>query len=260
MGNKFKLILALFFIGLFIVSFLSTKSKYPRPTESYYINDYADALSLATRASIKNEGDRLYNVSLDEVDGGSQVVVATFKVDQKDDIADYDKTEIYRQWKIGQDDMGVLILLFFTENNQNELELEMTQIEVGYRMEPYLTPAELGQMIDTSIGNDEYNWYLDIAVMNLFYQILEEIYVGVYEYPSFNYDMDAYYDYILNYTGSDEISISPMTLLFYLFSSFSSFQDKIWTFLPYGLFFLFSGGFIVRKGAGGRSGGMGVRR
>ena len=92
--------------------------------------------------------------------------------------------------------MGVLILLFFTENNQNELELEMTQIEVGYRMEPYLTPAELGQMIDTSIGNDEYNWYLDIAVMNLFYQILEEIYVGVYEYPSFNYDMDAYYDYI----------------------------------------------------------------
>jgi uncharacterized protein len=259
--RKIKTLWLFLAIVFFFVSYLSNKSDYPRPTDSFYINDFANALMGATKDSIRREGERLYNTSQDMVDSGAQVVFATFLVDNKEDIAEYDKTDIYRQWAIGDNDMGALVILFFTQGTE-DLNLEEVQIEVGYRMEPYLTPTMLGQAVDNSIYNEDYNWLIDMAVMKLEYEILSEIYVDAYGYESFNYDMDVFYDYLLSYDSSNEISDTSVSIFVYITSSHTPFFKKLIVVLPYIFIAMFGGtvAFFGNRGGGGSSGGMGLRR
>jgi uncharacterized protein len=259
--RRVKILWLLLAIVFFFVSYIVNKSDYPRPTDAFYVNDFANALMGATKDSIRREGERLYDVSQDEVDGGAQVVFATFLVDSIEEISGYDKTDIYREWAIGDDDMGALVILFFTQGT-DELILEEVQIEVGYRMEPYLTPTVLGQAVDNSIYNEEYNWLLDIAVMKLEYEILSEIYIDAYNYESFDYDMDVFYDYLLTYTPSGEISDTSANIFLYLTSSNTPFFKKLTIVLPYIFIAMFGGSvaFIGNRGGGGSSGGMGLRR
>jgi uncharacterized membrane protein YgcG len=179
-------------IGLLsIVLFACQKNEYPRPTRSFYVNDFANILDEATRSSITREGERLYELSKDETDGGAQLVIATFEVESETDIANYDKTEIFRQWGIGDNDMGLLVILFFSPYTVDDvlyLELVESQIEVGYRMEQYLTPTTLGSIIDHTLYSDEWD-YLDMAVMHMVYELLSEIYVDIYKYESFDYTL-----------------------------------------------------------------------
>ena len=107
-----KIVLIMMISSLLLILFGCKKDEYPRPTNQYYVNDYANILYQATRSSITREGERLYRVTQDENDGGAQLVVATFVVENLSEIANYNKTDIYRQWKIGDNDMGVLVLLF----------------------------------------------------------------------------------------------------------------------------------------------------
>lgn len=261
MGKKIQLGFLVLFLILLVISYFVGRSDYPHPTEAYYINDYADALSQAARNTIMREGERLFYASEDENDGGAQVVFATFTVNSMDDVSSYFKTDLYRYWKIGTDDMGVLVLLFFTQDETtNELTLIETQIELGYRMEQYLTPGELGNMVDSSIYNEDYNWYLDMAVVDLLYQILEGVYVNAYGYESFSYDMDVYYDYLLDYESDHYIPSEPLSSFDYLFSSYISSGDRFFILLPYILASIFGGATIVRLGAGGLSGGGGIFR
>ena len=253
----FTIIVLLLASGIYWI--FAGKKTYPLPTSAYYVNDYADVLMMATRSSIAREGERLYSVTEDTELGGTQVVFATFKVENLTEIADYDKTDIYREWKIGENDMGVLVLFFFEENSTEEPQLVETQIEVGYRMEEFLTPAELGRMVDSSINNEDYNWLLDLSVANLLYQILEEIYVEAYDYESFNYDMDSYYDYLLDYEIDEVYDTEPMSLFDYFFSYNAFITDQLFFFVPIASFVLFGGYGIFRAG-GGKSGGMGVFR
>jgi uncharacterized protein len=263
MLSRIKVVFYLVLVGLFIFSFITGKTEYPRPTENYYVNDYADTLMEFTRQRITLEGERLFDLTYDEIDGGSQIVFATFEIDSTDEIEEYDKTEIYREWQIGKDDMGVLVLLFFIDENIDEygtLTLVEAQIEVGYRMEQYLTPAKLGRMLDDSVFNEDYEWLIDLGVANLMYQLLDELYVNVYGYESFNYDMDLYEDQLFDYTPEYYSSTDEMSLILYIFSPYSTTSDKIFILLPYVLLTIFGGGYIVNKGAGGSSGGMGSRR
>lgn len=232
------------------------KGEYPRPTSAFYVNDFADVFMMATRSTITREGERLYDMTLDETDGGAQLVFATFSVETTDEIAEYDKTELYREWKIGKDDMGALVILFFMEG-----DLVETQIEVGYRMEPFLTPSALGVIVDSTLYSSEWDGELDMAVVNLLYELLTRIYVDAYGYDSFNYDMETYREYLINYDGSDEYEITPMDLLVYLLSPYSSMGEK----LTYGFLVAFvvlvgGGSLLGNRGAGGSSGGMGIFR
>ncbi len=240
---------------------ISGNGDYPRPTEDYYVNDYAEVLMQATRRTITNEGDRLFAYTEDEIEGGAQIVFATFRVDNLSDIADYDKTEIFRQWRIGKNDMGLLVLLFFMEDDTNGLELVESQIETGYRMEQYLTPAKLGRILDETLYNEEFSYLIDMGVANLLYELLTEVYVGIYGYESFDYDMDAYYDYLMSYVPDTDSEPSAMGLLVYLLSPYSSFWDKFITALPLIFIVIYGGGLgIISKAGGGSSGGMGVFR
>lgn len=263
MFRSSKTVLLIVIAVLFVVSYLTNRSDYPRPTDAYYVNDFADVLMQATRSTIQSEGERLYDWTQDEVDGGSQIVIATFEVETLSDIANYDKTDIYRSWKIGDDDMGVLVLFFFMEDSTtNELELVETQVEVGYRMEQYLTPTRLGLIVDDTIYNEDVNWLLDMAVANMLYELLTELYVNVYGYESFDYDMDAYYDYLLSYVPEIESEPSSMSLFFYLLSPYSSGWEKASTILPYAFLIIFGGSAALfgNRGGGGSSGGMGIFR
>lgn len=266
MIKLYRKVLFLITIGLLsVVLFACTKDEYPKPTRNFYVNDYANILDEATRSSITMEGERLFELSEDEIDGGTQLVITTFELESESDIGDYDKTSLYRQWEIGKDDMGILVILFFvpyTENDVTYLELIESQIEVGYRMEQYLTPTTLGNIIDHTLYSEEWD-YLDMAVMHMVYELLDEIYVDIYGYESFDYDMMVYQEYLNNYVSESETSILPMSLLLYLFSPFSSSSDRFSAILTVILFLVIGGGgfgFIRNKGAGGSSGGMGIFR
>jgi hypothetical protein len=261
-----KRILLIITMGLIsIVLFGCQRDEYPRPTRNYYINDYANILDEATRNSITREGERLYKLSDSKVDGGAQLVVATFEVENESDVANYDKTEIYRQWEIGKNDMGILVILFFIPNTVNDikyLELIESQIEVGYRMEQYLTPTTLGVIIDNTLYSDEWN-YLDMAVMHMVYELLSHIYTDIYEYESFNYDMDNFQDYLDTYVSVGNSDISPMNVFLYLFSPYSRSSDWFTAMITTTIFLFVGGGgtiFLRNKGGGGSSGGMGIFR
>lgn len=266
MNKIVRKILVFITIGLLsIVLFACQKNDYPRPTRSFYVNDFASILDEATRSSITREGERLYELSKDETDGGAQLVIATFEVENEADIANYDKTEIFREWGIGDNDMGLLVILFFSPYTVDDvlyLELVESQIEVGYRMEQYLTPTTLGNIVDHTLYSDEWD-YLDMAVMHMVYELLSEIYVDIYEYESFDYDMEVYQEYLDSYISTGDSEVIPMSFLLYLFSPFSSSSDRFTAILGVILFIVVGGGgtlFARNRGGGGSSGGMGIFR
>jgi len=253
----------LLFIIFFAIDLFSPASDYPRPTDAFYVNDYAEALMQGTRDTIIVEGEYLYDYSQDLDDGGAQVVVATFAVDDASEMADYDKTELYRAWKIGDDDMGVLIILYVRYDDALEdYELIGTDIEVGYRMEPYLTPTVLGTIVDDSLYNEDYNWLLDVAVAKMHNDILNEIYVDAYGDTAIAFDQDEYFDFLMDYDSPNYgQGTEEMDTWLYVVSPHVTGWDKFSMVLPYLFLFLFGGTMVLgNTGGGGSSGGMGLRR
>lgn len=251
---------------LSVILFGCQDRAYPRHTSVFYINDYAQALMEYTRQSVLLEAEVLYDETKDSDLGGTQIVVATFSVDDLSDIQSYDKTQIYREWEIGQNDMGVLIILFFEENvidgitYQDFLEL---QVEVGYNMEPYLTPTRLGVIADTSFFNPDYVGDVNLGLMHMIYDMLEILYVDVYGYNSFTYDMDIFEEDLYTYTPVYYVDQDPLSFWLYLFSPYLLLGDGLGLIFTIGLFVLLGGGvgvFVRTKGKGGSSGGMGIFR
>jgi len=260
--KKIKLLNFILFASLLFVLSACQKDEYPRPTNAYYINDFANILYEATRDSIQHEGEFLYDWSQDKTDGGTQLVIATFEVETADDIANYDITELYRQWRIGDNDMGVLVVMFFVPFVEDEITyLELVnppQIVVGYRMEQYITPTQLGLIVDSTIYSDE-DYELDIAVMYMVYELLSAIYLDVYD-ESFPYDLEAFEEYLINNPDTSSSDAIPMGLIIYLLSPYATWGERISTALPFLIFFVLGGGLIKNVGGGGSSGGMGLFR
>jgi hypothetical protein len=182
-------------------------------------------------------------------------------VDTTDEIAFYDPTEIFREWEIGKNDMGVFVLMFFTESIEHEttyLYLEETRLEVGYRMEQYLPAGLQGGLLDTTIYNND-NDELDVKVARLLYELMRLAYEQVYSeyYESFTYDLDTFQESMDEYVQTDE-DIGWVGGILYWFSG-HSFGWLLWILLG---FAVFGGGLRLRKnrGGGGSSGGYGIFR
>ncbi|MDD4184917.1 MAG: TPM domain-containing protein [Candidatus Izemoplasmatales bacterium] len=264
MSKLIKIVLFLVIVVFGIISLFSGAGEYPRPTNEFYVNDFANVLLPGTRATIVSEGERLYELTEDETEGGAQIVIATFAVESIADIAKYNKTEIFRQWRIGKNDMGILVLLFFVEETTDDftyLEFYECQIEPGIRMEQYLTPGIEGRIMDETIMSATWEDDLDMGVANLLYELLSLVYVDAYGYSAFNYDMEEFEDYLVTYSGDFDEDMVPMNLLMYLLSPYSSFWNKFSAILVMVLIGGFGGGaLIANRGGGGTSGGMGVSR
>lgn len=253
------------FIVLLLLLSGCTKREYPKPTRDFYVNDYVNAFHPVVQNIIIIEGERLYEETKDIEDiGGAQIVFATFLVESLDDIAKYNRTDIYREWEIGKNDMGVLVLFFFTETEEDGttfIYLEETQIEVGYKMEQYLTAVEQGRLLDNTIYANVYD-DLDMSIAYLYYEIIKVVYEEVYYeyYSSFSYDMDDVQDikdnYFPQYSNLDFWSFAWFIMFF------TGTADGLWYIIVPTVFVLFGGGIVFRRnrGGGGSSGGYGIFR
>jgi uncharacterized protein len=260
MKKLVKIILTVIITSVFLLTLFACSSKqYPRPTREFYVNDYAEVLLPGTKTLIMLESDRLYEDTKDLDDGGAQVVVATMIFQNENEINEVDRTELFREWRIGKNDMGLLILLLFIEEGE-EKALISAEIEIGYRMEQYITAGEAGNFIEDYLLNPEWEGSLDMGLGELYYELISLIYVEAYGYESFSYDMEDYRTYIAN--AEEDTASVPMGLIAYIFSPYSSIWTKIFVILP--VILLGGGGFgallLRRRGGGGSSGGYGVRR
>ncbi|MCK7479221.1 MAG: hypothetical protein M0C28_19030 [Candidatus Moduliflexus flocculans] len=82
--NRFKglFVLALIVAGIVYLVNACSKDAIPRPTASFYLNDFAGALSGAAELYIVGEGEDLYEDTMELEDGGAQIVVATFLLEE----------------------------------------------------------------------------------------------------------------------------------------------------------------------------------
>ena len=109
-------------------------SSIPQPTQEFYVNDFADVL---TDEEEKQMLDKAVSLASEEL--GIQVVVTTIKSLEGESIENY-AHDMYNQYGIGKDDMGVLILLSTGDRD--------TRIELGTAMEAYITDSKAGRLLD----------------------------------------------------------------------------------------------------------------
>lgn len=263
--DHLKRLCVVLLLGLLTLLSSCSQREYPKPTDGYYANDFAEILYGATREQIISEGELLYDDTSELTDGGAQLVIATFEVEDLDAIENYDKTELFREWEIGNNDMGLLVILFFvreTIDGTDYLVLEETQVETGYRMEQVLTPTTLGSILDETLYSDTWE-DLDSAVMHMTYELIRTIRLEAYDDDAYVYDMDLFQTYVAMYpdgeTTDDDIGSGILYLVLALLL-----EGDAWSWIIGGLVFAgFSGGtaFIVKnRGGGGSSGGMGIFR
>lgn len=242
-------------VGLFFVLLLVSCKDKIKPTKEFYVNDFANAWLKASKSTILRENTRLYDYTKDEDIGGTQIVFTSFLVDSLDDTRNYDRTELYRDFKIGGNDMGILVL-FFYQKIDNELELILVEYELGYRMEQYITANMMNTIIDETLINPLY-YSSAMQIAHYLYELLTIVYVDIYGYNSFSYDMDGYAIYLENYVPETNNGVIDIVL-----SLFREGNISLTTTLSFIAILLLGGsfGFIKNKGAGGSSGGAGSFR
>lgn len=243
------------FIGLTFVLLLSSCKDKIKPTKEFYVNDFANAWLEASKSTILRENTRLYDYTKDTDLGGTQIVFTSFLVESFDDIANYDRTELYRDFKIGGNDMGILVLFFYKES-ENYLELIQVEYELGYRMEQFIPVGKMNDIINETLIDPLY-YSPAMALAHYLYELLTIIYVDIYEYSSFNYDMDNYALYLENYTYDGNQGVISTVL-----ALFGEGRISFTVLVSFLLIVIFGGSFTIikNKGAGGRSGGAGSFR
>ena len=238
------------------------QNKYPDPTFRYYVNDYAESLMQYTERLITAQNRYLY-----EEYGDIQIVYATFLVDDASEIAEYDRVELFEQWAPGNKDtdMGFLVILFVSEYEEDDItfqEILEVQMEPGYGLEEYLTPTEMNIMRDDYLYSDIHYGIIDMKLMQFQYELLNLLYYKVYGEEPLPYDMDEFYDDLINApyvhenTGSDDI----FSLILGLLSLNGLNLGSGWGIALIVVLLGFGGGFTVIKirGGGGGSGGRGI--
>lgn len=133
-------------IRIFIAAFLlvlgaiqtpnavAVQTAIPAATSDFYVNDFADVFSDDEKSRLMDNA-----VTLSDEHDGIQVVVTTINSLEGNSIENY-ALEMYNQYGIGKNDMGLLILLS-TGDRQ-------IRVEVGLAMEAYVNDSKAGRFID----------------------------------------------------------------------------------------------------------------
>ena len=145
--KSFILILVVVFGVLQLPIMTFAASNIPSATNDFYVNDFADVFSTDEKARLMDNAVALSNEH-DDI----QVVVSTVKSLDGDTVENY-ALQMYNQYGIGKNDMGILILLS-TEDRK-------IRIEVGRAMESYINDSKAGDLIDDyaipSLKKDKFN-------------------------------------------------------------------------------------------------------
>lgn len=264
------------FVALIVFGVRSCSShEYPLPSEAYYVSDYAGVLHPATSEFIVNESEALYESTqgIDDI-GGTQIVFATFEVESVGDIAEYDKNDLFREWEIGKNDMGVLVILFFTSEEVDEIKtfnLRQMQIEVGDSQLSFYTPTLLnhiyGNTLETHFPPDSvgyaYDWDLALGVGSLMNELLNVAYGDIYHDPDNvipQSEFDPWFrdDYLENYTYSSDLNTTDEISLLAYFLSFGGWSADKTLFWAFAALTILAGGFGMLKAGGGSSSGGGL--
>lgn len=228
--KKFKTlwILIIFsFMSLFLLGCESTQVI--NPTEHYYINDYADVLNDATIFNIAGEGDRLFNSTDDIMHPGTILIVNTFLNDGENDLETNEVDDLMNRWSIDNNGMGVIINIYFRYSG-DALELYETDYAISPLFEIYMNDYQMNFIINRTLYHS--NWEdtdrIDLPVMHMYYELLEFIYVNIYDYVNFTYDMNIFELYLDSYQGDDEVYKTPMSYIHYMFYQIGINNPVLW--------------------------------
>ena len=247
----------------FITACQGNPKPYIRATEEFYINDRSHILLGSTKWTIYAYSEELYEDSQeqeyqDQKISGAQVVVTTY-VGQ---ISDFSTTELFNAWGIGENDMGLLLVLYFDESEEGFAYRE-TVYEMGIKMMGYLSAFRMDGLVteyfdDPDIPSFDY----DQRLISLYFGIMQELYLNVYDYDSYNYQsfMDEYesnkyeeFDLMPSDYARDPLPVWAWILIAAGIILLGIFPGRY--ILPYLISGLTGG-----RGGGGRSGGYWFRR
>lgn len=124
-------------VALLLIILLFSKNIFAivKPTEEFYVNDYAEVLNPELKEYIINTNKTLKQKT------GAEVVVVTVNDLESKAIEEY-ATELFREFKIGDStkNNGLLILLSINDRS--------VRVEVGYGLEGVLPDAKSGRIQD----------------------------------------------------------------------------------------------------------------
>ncbi len=141
-----------------------------KPTELFYVADYANVLSEETEAEIVTQNDVLYEKT------GAQIVVVTVDFLDGNDIGDY-AYSLFNDWGIGsaEKNNGLLLLLAIGEENYYALQ--------GKGLEDRISSGDLDQILYDYLEEDFAAENYDAGVQKVFSALYSEVssYYGIFE-------------------------------------------------------------------------------
>lgn len=232
-------------VVFFIYNLFNQKKKYTyiKPNNDYYVYDSNHYLLSSSKYLIYANSKELYNSTKNIEDkGGTQIVILALS-----DTTQYDANVIFNEWKIGKNGMGLLLIYYFN----NDDELTGYEYLAGEQMRVHFTAAHY----ETLVNEYLYKYSsTDLSIAHLYYEILNFLYVNIYDYESFTYDInnyedimyESYYSYLPSSIQSYDFLEIPLWLNILILISFGG---------------LFTTGIIyTNKGAGGKSSGYRYRK
>ena len=162
-----------------------------KPTNDFYVNDYANLLSDETKSYIQEHSVNLYNKS------GIQIVVVTVKDMGGASIEEY-SLEVARSFGIGSKDKDNGLLIILSEQERD------IRIEVGYGLEEVINDAKAGRLID--------DYMISFLKENNYSEGILNGYKAVYKELVDHYNLDMEVDEPAKEEVDDLIGIVAMIL------------------------------------------------
>ena len=184
------IIAACLFVAFSVTGF--AQSSFPKPTNNFFVNDFADVLSSEQEAQLQSMGVNLYNASK------AQVVLVTVDSLEGSDIDSY-ALGLARSWGIGDKDKDNGVLLLLSVNDRE------VKIEVGYGLEGALPDSKTGRILDT--------YGMDYFRVDAFGQGLLAVYNSLVNEIYIEYGMSPDEDY----TPVEEDSLSFSSIAYVVF-------------------------------------------
>lgn len=140
------------------------KDKYPKPTEAFFVNDFADLMTEQDEIKICEQGE-----ALQEKTSAQAVVVTLESLDGKE-ISEY-ATDISNEWGIGDGDKDNGVVVLISEED------EEIYISIGDGLEGALPDSKTGRIIDNyampHLSSGDYS----IALASVYNAIVNEVYI-----------------------------------------------------------------------------------
>ncbi len=149
---------------LFALCGCEEKEKYPKPTDNFYVNDFADVMTDSDESEFLSRAVALEKATT------AQVVIATVEDLGGDEPYEY-ATELGRQWGVGNDETDNGVLILFARDDREIF------IAVGYGLEGALPDSKTGRIIDVYGLEDLRNDNFSKGILSIGKALINEVYI-----------------------------------------------------------------------------------